>query len=187
MLRVSGCLIATILTFAAHAQEEDSEGVSIEPQCELSANWRVIAKEIGEIPGMTMDVNKRNAGGQPDCKTENVQPDFVAGGPDQALWLTKLTGDYLVMARSTGPVGSVVVQNLTDKTIVVDVPSVDSQADSWGVTYWQQKEAGTADNCPQFAEYKEQGFGAVISHEMRYDFASKAVLTSGQTSCEPLQ
>lgn len=179
--------LVMVLAPPAFAQEEDGEGAPLEPQCEVSANWRVVATELGDAPGMVMDVNKRDAAGLPDCKTKDVKPDFTVGGPDQALWLTNLFGDFLVMARSTGPIGRVVVQNLTDRTIAVDAVSDDSQADSWGVTYWEQKEAGTADNCPQLAEYKEQSFGAVIAHEIRYDFATKTSLTSGKTNCEPTQ
>jgi hypothetical protein len=176
-----------LIAFPAFAQEEDGETGSSDPQCELSTNWRVIGTEIGDDPGMIMDVNKRDASGQPDCKTKDVKPDFTVGGADQALWMTSLSSDYLVMAQSTGPVGNVVIENLTDKSIAVNVTSNDSQADSWGVTYWEQKEAATADNCPEFADFTAQGFAAVIAHEMRYDFATKTILTSGKTSCEAQQ
>jgi hypothetical protein len=185
---------ALLITFAilsigtsALAQEEDGEEGPGDPVCQLSTNWRVVGNEIGDDPGMIINVNKRDATGQPDCKTKDVTPDFIVGGPDQALWLTSLTSDYLVMTQSTGPIGKIVIQNLTDKTNVVDVVSNDSQADSWGVTYWEQKETAAAENCPQFAEFKAQGFTAVIAHEKRYDFASRTILASGKTSCEPQQ
>ena len=184
---LSAFAIATILSGPAMAQEEDGSGDAAQPTCEVSANWRVILTELGDVPGMMMDVNKRDTSGQPDCATKNVKADFTVGGPDQVLWFTALSQDYLVMARSTGPVGSVVIQNLNDKTIILDVVSDDSQADSWGVTYWEHKEAGTAENCPQFAEYKDQGFGAVMAHEMRYDFATRTSLVSGKVNCEPAQ
>jgi hypothetical protein len=177
----------TILSGHAIAQEEDGSGDAAQPTCEVSANWRVVLTELGDVPGMTMDLNKRDASGQPDCKTKDVKADFTVGGPDQVLWFTFLSNDFLVMARSTGPIGNVVIQNLNDKTIVLDVVSDDSQADSWGVTYWEQKEAGTAETCAQFAEYKEQGFGAVMAHEMRFDFATKTSLVSGKVNCEPAQ
>ena len=182
---ISAIFIAAWLSFPAFAQEED--GASVEPQCALSTNWRVIATELGDVPGMLMDVNKRDASGQPDCKTKDVKPEFTVGGPDQVLWFTSVSNDFLVMARSTGPIGNVVVQNLNDKTIVLDVVSDDFQADSWGVTFWEQKEAGTAETCKEYAEYREQGFGAVIAHETRYDFATKTSLVSGKKNCEPTQ
>ena len=182
-----GLIMAAIVSFPAMAQEEGETDGPAKPQCELSANWRVIASELGELPGMTMAINKRDASGKPDCTTTTETADFIVGGPEQALWFTFLSTDYLVMARSTGPVGNVVIQNLNDKSIVLDVVSNDSQADSWGLTYREQKEAATLENCPEFADYKAQGFGGVIAHEMRFDFATKTSLTSGKTTCEPVQ
>ena len=181
--------LALLASFASptFAQEEDEGADIVKPQCELSANWRVVATELGDVPGMTMAINKRDTSGKPDCSSTVETPDFTVGGPEQALWFTFLSADYLVMARSTGPVGNVVIQNLSDKSIVVDVVSNDSQADSWGVTYREQKEAATAENCPEFADFTAQGFTAVIAHEMRFDFASKTSLSSGKTTCEPVQ
>jgi hypothetical protein len=185
VLKLTAFIAALVFALPALAQEEDTETDIAEPQCELSANWRVVSTELGDAPGMSMDVNKRDASGQPDCKTKDLKPDFTVGGPDQALWFTFLAADYLVMARSTGPVGNVVIQNLVDKSVVVDVTSNNAQADSWGVTYWEQKLAGTAETCPQFADFTAQGFKTIITHEMRYDFVTKTTLTSGKTTCEP--
>ena len=187
MIKLLSIAVVLLAVLSGSSLAQGENGASAAPQCNLSTNWRVIATELGEMPGMLMDVNKRDASGQPDCKTIDVKADFTVGGPDQMLWFTSLSDDFLVMARSTGPTGNVVIQNLNDKTIIVEVVSNDAQADSWGVTYWEQKETGTADTCPQFAEYKEQDFGSVISHEMRYDFTAKTILTSGKTNCEPLQ
>jgi hypothetical protein len=185
--RVLFVLTALCLAFPAVAQEEDGEAVSSEPQCEVSANWRVVATEMAEAPGMTMDINKRDAGGQPDCNTKDVKPEFTLGGPAQPLWFTSLSSDYLVMFRAADPVGSLVVQNLTDKAIVLDVESDETNADSWGVTYWELKEPANAGNCPQFADFAAQGYVSSIKHEMRFDFAAKTSLSSGKTKCEPRQ
>jgi hypothetical protein len=173
-------LIFVCLAFPAFAQEEDAS----DPICQVSPNWRVLATELSDTPGMTMDVNKRDASGKPDCKTKDLKPDFTIGGPDQALWFTFLAPDYLIMSRSTGPVSNVVVEKLDDKSIALDVTSNDTQTDSWGVTYWEQKEPATAENCDDFASWTSEGFKVVMTHEMRFDFATKTSLSSGKVMCE---
>jgi molecular chaperone DnaK (HSP70) len=180
-------LVLLSLAYPALAQEEDDAGDMADPQCLVSANWRVFLNELTDEPGMTMDLNKRNSAGQPDCASQNVKPEFTVGGTGKALWFTSLAADYLVMSQTTGSASHVIVQNLNDMSIAVDALSNDSQADSWGVTYWEQKEAATAATCPQLADYTDQGFAATIAHEMRYDFATKTILVSGKTSCEPVQ
>jgi hypothetical protein len=185
MVRAFAIIAAALLALPALAQEEDADVGPAAPQCETSINWRVIATELSDTPGMAMDLNKRDASGQPDCKAKNVKPEFTIGGPAETLWFTALSADYLVLFRSNDPVGSLIIQNLGDKTIAVDALSDDSQADSWGVTYWEQREPATKDNCDQLAEFAAQDFTAVIKHEMRFDYATKTKLASGKTKCEP--
>jgi hypothetical protein len=158
-----------------------------DPMCDLNSQWRVVGIETPDMPGMILQLNKRDATGKPDCIAKNVTPDFSIGKPEDALWLTGLAGDHLVLSRSTGPKVDLVIYRLTDQAKVVDVPSYEPDFDSWGVTFWEQKDVATAENCIDYGYFTADGLNGVVAHESRYDFATASVLVSGQTRCEATQ
>jgi hypothetical protein len=155
--------------------------------CDLNNGWRVVGVETPDMPGMILNLNKRDAAGKPDCSTTDGTPDFSIGKPEDALWLTGLAGDHMIVSRSTGPKSDLVVFRLTDQAKVLDVPSYEPDFDSWGITFWQQKEAATAENCIDYAYFTADGLNGIIAHESRYDFATGQVLVSGMTRCEATQ
>ncbi|MCU0830982.1 MAG: hypothetical protein MUC58_05620 [Rhizobiaceae bacterium] len=199
-----GAALFAAIPLTAHAQTANDapaapadqvppglEGVAADtgqdPICDLNTGWRVIGIETPDMPGMILQMNRRDASGKPDCLTKDVAPDFTIGKPEEALWLTGLAADHLILSRSTGPKIDLVVFRLTDQAKVLDVPAYEPDFDSWGITFWQQKEVATAENCVDYGYFTADGLNGVIAHESRYDFASSTVLTSGQTRCEATQ
>jgi hypothetical protein len=181
----------------ADAQQAGTEAATTAPGeesgqqgslCDLNTAWRVVGIENGENPGLVLNINKRDAAtGKPDCEDLSGTPDFTIGKPEDGLWLSGLAGDHLILSRSTGPRSDVVVHRLSDRTVVLDVRSYEPDFDSWGVTFWEQKEPATAENCPDFDYFTADGLSGVIAHEARYEFATGARLVSGVTRCEATQ
>jgi hypothetical protein len=189
---VTWAQVPTPVEPGAEAASEDAAVGQEGHSCDMSANWRVVGVENGETPGMVLHVSRRDtATGLPHCDTSTdvaTKPvDFTLGTPQDTLWLTGVVGDHLIVTRSTGPQTQLLVHRLTDKAIVVDVQAYEPEYDSWGITFWHQRDPATADNCPDYDFFVADGLGGVIAHESRYDFASAAVLQSGLTRCEATQ
>jgi hypothetical protein len=178
-------------TAETEAGTEGNSGLDTGPQaslCDAGKAWRVVGLETGESPGLILNINKRDAAtGKPDCEDLSGTPDFTIGKPEDALWLSGLAGDHLILSRSTGPRSDIVVHRLTDKTVVLDVRAYEPDFDSWGITFWEQKEAATAENCPDFDYFTADGLNGIIAHESRYEFATGTIAVSGVTRCEATQ
>lgn len=180
--------LSVLAGFAAAQDAEAPEGAPAGAACDMSDEWRVVGVENKDAPGMVIHVNKRDAATKkPDCEETNEPAEFTIGTPQDTLWLTGITGEHLILSRSTGPKSNLVVHRLSDKTVVIDVPAYEPDFDSWGITYWEQKEAATAENCIDFDYFAADGLSGVIAHESRYDFATKQTLVSGKTRCEATQ
>ncbi|NJR13226.1 MAG: hypothetical protein HC779_01600 [Phyllobacteriaceae bacterium] len=192
--------LCALMMGTAHAQQAP-DAATAEPEnsqpdagysCDMSDAWRVVGVENGEVPGMVLHVSRRDPASKlPHCDTSGDvatrTPDFTIGTPQDTLWLTGVTGDHLIVTRSTGPQTRLLVHRLTDKAVVLDVQAYEPDYDSWGITFWHQREPATADNCLDYDFFVADGLGGVIAHESRYDFATASVLESGLTRCEATQ
>lgn len=179
MIRLALTASALALTIApAFAQEA---------QCFQNDSFLVIAKDRAEDVGMDILV-RAPARGKIKCEYAEHQGDFIVNPDGDALWLQGLAGNYLVLTRSTGPDGDVVIYDLTTEQVVVDEPA-DTEvtvADD-AVTFWQRTKQGTAKNCREFEEYSSNGLGAVIAEERVLDVASGEIKATGAKHCSPTQ
>lgn len=121
------------------------------------------------------------------CVDAADEADLVIGDGDEPLWFEQLRRDKLFLTRSTGPQGDLIVHDLTSDVRLLDVPSDDFDIHDDSVLYWEWKEQGTAENCPQFAEYRQNGFGAAIVEEKRLVFGEAGPTATGERRCDPTQ
>jgi len=112
---------------------------------------------------------------------------LVVGDGEEPLWFAELRGNKLFLTRSTGPHGDLVVYDLTSDVRLLDVPADEFDIQDDSVVYWERTEPATAQNCAQIAEYKADGFGAVISVEKRLVFAGRGPAATGRTRCDATQ
>lgn len=160
-----------------------------EAECYQSDQFLVIAQERTDDVGADFII-REPAKGKIACVFEEREGDGLIGSPDDPLHFEGLVGKYLVLTRSTGPQGQLVIYDLaTDLyTPLLDAGALDDIAitdDS--VTYWQQVIRGTEENCPTFAENTGYGLGSMIYEERVLDFASVTVAATGETTCASTQ
>jgi len=159
-----------------------------EALCFQNENYLVIGQERLDEVGMEFII-RPPAKGKIACVYETREGDVTIGDPADPLWYEGLAGRYLVLTRSTGPDGNVVIYNLDEPA----EPAIDVAADDEvtvsddSVTYWARTDAGTADNCPEYAEFTADGLGAVVAEEQVFDVATGQVTQTGQVRCSATQ
>lgn len=155
--------------------------------CQTTAGFAVNAIEQTEDVGTSFAVRIVKPGAKPVCPKGTKDADFVVGEAGEPLWLEALASHYLVMTRSTGPQGQIVIYDLATRNNVRDVLGNDVAVDATGATYWEEIDDATPRTCKEFAEYKKDGFGAVIAAETRFDFATGTSKVTGSRRCDPVQ
>ena len=175
-------LVAALLALSATPAFAQAE-------CYQNDQFLVIAQErLNEVG--TDFIIRPPARGKIACLYEINDGDVVLSNPGDALHFEQLVGKYLVLTRSTGPQGDLVVYDLTTDlyTPLLDARALDDMTvteDS--ITYWQQLIGGTAVNCPSFAENTGYGLGSMIYEERVLDLASVTVKATGETQCASTQ
>jgi len=157
-----------------------------EAVCYSSPTFVVAALENTENAGTRFSILPAGAAGSDTCRFD---PDgnYVIGDGEDPIWFAALAGNMLVLSRSTGPQGDLVVHDLASRKVVLEVPADDFTADPKGISFWERTEEANAANCPDFAKHQANGLGAVTSLESRFDFASSAVTRTGKSRCDPTQ
>ena len=175
------CGVAAVAAFTALPAQSQEFG------CHSVPRFHVNAIEQKNDAGTLFAVKIRKPGDRSACKVTQGSADFVIGASGDPLWFEALTPRHLVMTRSTGPQGEVVIYDLDRRSHVVDAPADEVAVDASGATFWERKEAATRKNCPQFARYRADGLGAVITAETKFDFASGVATATGQRRCDATQ
>ncbi|MBP0439790.1 hypothetical protein [Tianweitania sediminis] len=159
-----------------------------EPTCHSVAGYDVLEVENTEGIGTRFAVKAgTNGSAAAGCKFKEAEADFVVGSEDDPFHFEAITDRYLIMRRSWGPQGQLVIYDLDARDIVLDALSDEAVIDATGATFWERIDEGTPANCPQFEEYKADGFGADIAVETRFDFATATATASNNTRCDPSQ
>lgn len=177
--KLAAACTLTLLAIPAAAVAQDAT-------CYSSPGFVVAALENTENPGTRFSILPAGAVGSDTCRFD-AAGDYVIGDGEDPIWFAALAGNMLVLSRSTGPQGDLVVHDLASRKIVLDVPADDFTADPKGITFWERAEEANASNCPEFAEHQANGLGAVISLESRFDFTSAAVTRTGKSRCDATQ
>jgi hypothetical protein len=173
-------LALAVLSIAAPAFAQEA-------QCFQNDRALVVTQERSEEVGTDILV-RPPAKGKIKCEYVERDGDWVIGSPDDPLWYEGLAGSFLVLTRSTGPDGDIVIYDLTKQELVLDVPA-DSEITITddAVTFWQRTAEGTADTCPEFEEYTSNGLGAIIAEEQVLDLASGRLKATGASRCSATQ
>lgn len=174
---------ATAALFAATSLPALAE----EAQCFQNDQFLVIAQERSEDVGTDILV-REPAKGKIACVYAEQPGDYVVNPDGEPLWYEGLMGKYLVMTRSTGPDGNLVIRDLETQDLVLDEwVDDDVVLSSTEVTFWQRFEDGNADTCPEYAEYTANGLGAVIAHEQVFDSERGTITATGAERCSATQ
>lgn len=160
-----------------------------ELECYQNENYLVIAQERTDEVGADFLI-RQPARGKFACAFEEQPGDARIGAPDDPLHYNALVGTFLVLDRSTGPDGDLVIYDLSEKppARVIDVPA-DSEVtiEDGRITYWERVADGNAENCSEYAEYSKAGLGAVIAEGRVFDTASGAATATRKKRCSATQ
>jgi len=158
-----------------------------EPQCYTNARYHVAALPYPDDAGNTFSVIRLNGAAAPAACAFDDKADLVIGKAGDPLWFGELADDSLILNRSTGPQGDLVVYDLASGAAILDVPSDEYERQGNRITFWQRMAQATAENCPEFAENSANGLGSVTAIEKVLDLTTKAVSETGQSKCVSVQ
>lgn len=160
-----------------------------EAECYQNDQYLVIGQDRVDEVG-TDFIIRAPAKGKINCLYEINDDDVVLSNSGDPLHFEQLVGQYLILTRSTGPEGDLVIYDLTTPLYV---PLLDARAGDEltiteeTLTYWQKLIGGTPLNCPQFEENAANDLGSVIYEERILDFATLTVAATGETRCYSAQ
>lgn len=158
-----------------------------EPQCYTNARYHVAALPYPDDAGNTFSVIRLNGAAAPAACAFDDKADLVIGKAGDPLWFGELADDSLILNRSTGPQGDLVVYDLASGAAILDVASDEYERQGNRITFWQRMAQATAENCPEFAENSANGLGSVTAIEKVLDLTTKAVSETGQSKCVSVQ
>lgn len=158
-----------------------------EPQCHSSAAFHVAALPLPDDAGNRFAVSKLNGAAPMDCTSNEAVADFIIGGPGDPLWFGDLSGSRLILTRSTGPLGDLVVYDLNSGKAVLDVPSDEYELSGDRLSFWQRESRATQETCADFAEHEANGLGSVIAVEKTFDLETHVIAATGQSKCVAVQ
>lgn len=157
-----------------------------EPQCHSNDRYHVVAEPYADDAGNRFAVSRLNGTAPTTCAFDESDADLVikAGDP---LWYADLSGDALILSRSTGPQGDLVVYDLRTGQPILDVPADEYELKDSALSFWQRTAQATAATCPSFAENEANGFGSVNAVLKTLDLETGAVSETGESKCVAVQ
>lgn len=182
MIRFLAVTIAMLGFFAVPTSADEA-------QCYQSDQYLVIAQQRVDEVG-TDFIIRSPAQGKIACLYEIQDTDVVLSNPGDPLHYEQLIGQYLVLTRSTGPQGDLVIYDLTRElwSPLLDVRAGDDISIAGEtVTYWQQLILGTETNCSSYEENAANDLGSMIFEERILDLATVTVGATGKTRCDSTQ
>ncbi len=84
------------------------------------------------------------------CRFDEARASLIVGKPDDPLWYSALKDNLLILTRSTGPDGDLVVVDLDSGKTVLDVPANTFDLGDTSLTYQERTGAGDAASLPRF-------------------------------------
>jgi hypothetical protein len=158
-----------------------------EPQCHSNERYHVAAQPFDEDAGNRFAVTRIEGTAPSACTFDEAKADFVIGEKGNPLWFGELAGNSLILSRSTGPQGDLVVYDLGTGKAILDVPSDEYELKDNTVSFWQRTAQATRDTCPTFAENEANGLGSVIAVRKVLDLSTQTVTDSKEAKCVAVQ
>lgn len=179
-------VIAALALFHACSCVSLAEAAPVE--CHTDRQFHVAVRPFADEPGSLFAVTALGGKAAPGaCAFDPQSADFVIGKRGDALWYQNLAGKYLVLQRSTGPQGDLVVIDLSTRQTVLDVPSDDFALEGDTLSFWQRGTQATAANCTTFRKNAANGLGSVISARKLFGIISGKTIATGETRCDAVQ
>lgn len=159
-----------------------------EPQCHSNDRYHVVAEPYPDDAGNRFAVT-RLAGHMPPatCVFDESKADLTIGQKGDPLWFGELSGDSLILSRSTGPQGDLVVYDLRSGQPLLDAPADEYQLQGALLSFWERTAQATAATCPSFAENQANGLGSVTAVLKTLDLGTKRVAETGESKCIAVQ
>ena len=165
-----------------------ASAIASETECHENRFFSVSVKPYAEEPGARFTVRALTGGKvKKGCRFKPSAHDFVIGKPGDPLWFSALEGKMLVLTRSTGPQGDLVVYDLVKRKPVLDVPSDSHAIEKGSLSFWQRIGEATEKACPEFAEHQLNGFTSVIVQRKLLDLSSGKLTQTAEKRCEAVQ
>ncbi len=179
-------IISTLLLLYGCSCVSLAEAAPVE--CHADKDFHVAVKPFNEDSGALFAVTALSGKAAPKtCGFDPQSADFVIGRNGDALWYSDLAGRYLILQRSTGPQGDLVVIDLATRKTMLDAPSDDFAREGDTLAFWQRGEEATEKNCATFKENSENGLRSVISTQKLFSLADGKVGATGTTRCDAAQ
>lgn len=156
-------------------------------ECHANDRFHVAARAYPEEPGTQFAVTPVDGIKPKGCVFDAGEAQFVIGQPGDPLWFAALEGKYLVMTRSTGPQGDLVVHDLESRKVVLDVPADEFEVKNGRISFWERTGEATQANCPAYGEHQANGLGSVIAGLKHFDLDTLAVTDTKKTRCDATQ
>lgn len=157
-------------------------------ECHTGEIFSVAVETYDDEPGARFAVSATSREPKDKtCRFDPSQAEFIIGEKGDPLWFGALKDRFLVLTRSTGPQGDLVVHDLAARKKVLDVPADEFEIDGQSLIFWQRGEAASADNCPTFTQNEANGMGSVLATGMVLDLASGKIAETGETRCQATQ
>lgn len=158
-----------------------------EPQCHSNAHYHVVAQPYPDDAGNRFAVIRLKGAPPAGCVFDASKADIVIGKEGDPLWYADLSGDSLILSRSTGPQGDLVVYDLKSGRSVLDVPADEYELKGNLLSFWQRTAQATAETCPGFAENQANGLGSVTAVLKTYDLQTGTITETGDSKCVAVQ
>jgi hypothetical protein len=158
-----------------------------EPQCYSNDRYHVAIQPYADDAGNQFAVTRLSGAAPAACAFDDAKADLVIGKVGDPLWYAELSGDSLVLSRSTGPQGDIVVYDLKSGKPVLDVPADEYELKGKSLLFWERTVQATAATCPSFAENEANGLGSMTAVLKVLDLETNAVSETGQSKCVAVQ
>ena len=158
-----------------------------EPQCHSNDRYHIVGQPYPDDAGNQFAVTRLQGAVPAGCVFEDSKADLVIGKPGDPLWYADLSGDSLILSRSTGPQGDLVVYDLKSGKPILDVPSDEYELKSNNLSFWQRTAPATTETCPSFAENEANGLGSVTAVLKTLDLRTGEVAETGKSKCVAVQ
>lgn len=172
------------ISLLALAGTASAQGV----ECHASSEFFIAEKAHADDVGSQFAVTALAGKPKPTrCAFDAKKATFVIGKPGDPLHFENHADALLILSRSTGPQGDLVVYDLKARKAVLDVPSDDYALEGDRITFWQRTVEATRKNCKTFAENQKNGFLSMISVQKVFDIKAGTVKDLGKSRCDSVQ
>ena len=176
-----------ILTLLACGCVSLSSASMAEPQCHSNDEYHVVGQPYPDDAGNQFAVTRLKGPRPAGCVFDKAKADLVIGKAGDPLWYVDLSGDSLILSRSTGPQGDLVVYDLRNGKPILDVPSDEYELQGSRLSFWGRIGPATAETCPGFAENEANGLRSVTTVLKTLDLETGAVADAGRSKCVAVQ